>query len=670
MAFKKEGFMNIDNVIVCDIETRGYLKEIHSFEDFHVMSYAKKGDNGRWSLFSTNKAEEIQAIVGNRDNTLVFHNGITYDKPALIKMGFDFKASIIDTLGISYYLYSELDKHGLEAWGERVGIKKPEIEDWKNLSYEQYVDRCESDVKINTKLWVKMYKYFINLYENDTKKIKSTINYLNYKMEKLYDQSQNPLLIDKEKCENVEIPRLKSIVEEKKEKIKIILPKVKKYGVRTKPKVTHKKDGTLSETGKKWFTMLSLIGVSEDYDGEVKVLVKEEEPNPTSSSQIKDFLLSIGWKPLLFKDGANGKVPQIRDGDKNLCTSVKKLFDKYPELEALEGLSVAQHRLAILEGFLKNIDENNRITAWAHAFTRTLRLKHSVLVNLPKEEVVRGVIVAPKGYKLIGADLSSLEDTTKKISIYPLDQKYVESMMEKGYDPHLDLGMTASLLNIDEANFYKYYKNVGKDDSYTCPDKYLSLGEEDKKKLFSEIDEKRAVSKTANYALVYGAGIPKLCESTGLSPKEGKKLYDGYHRLNWSVSAYSQSRIVKTVKEPTYARMHKKAGGLREMDTFNWLWNDKTNLWLPLKSDKDIFSASNQNFGSKVFDTWCYFINKMGVKISAEFHDEVLIVAKEEDVERVKGVIFKAIDKVNEHFKHPIKFACDCKVGDNYYEVH
>src|SRR5690606_14944541 len=130
--------MDLSRILVCDIETIGFLEDISSFEDLHVFGVAYK-DGEKWATKHTNKFEDIQKVVGNPNNTLVFHNGISYDKPVLEKIGFEFKANIIDTLGISYYLYPEKNKHDLVEWGEFFGVPKPEIEadEWKGISKEK-----------------------------------------------------------------------------------------------------------------------------------------------------------------------------------------------------------------------------------------------------------------------------------------------------------------------------------------------------------------------------------------------------------------------------------------------------------------------------------------------------------------------------------------------------
>lgn len=667
--------MNLDNVYVGDIECIGYLEEVNTFEDLHVFSCGyKSGDT--WQIKSTNKREDIQKVIGNPNNTIVFHNGSSYDKPALIKMGFDFKAEMIDTLAISYYLYSEKDKHGLGAWGDFFKVPKPEVEDWKNLTYEQYKNRCEEDVKINTNLWVMMLSYLRELYDGDDELIVRTIKYLNHKADMLFMQDQNPVFINMEQCDK-NIAYLEEIIKEKEEQLTSIMDDIPIKVNRTKPNNLYKKDGSLSVAGEKWKVLTEGCNLPLDYADKIVEVIGYEKPNCQSSAQMKSFLLSKGWKATIYKDGANGKVAQLRDDDKNLCPNIQKLAETLPELNSLLGLSRAQHRLGYLKSFKKHAGEDGYAKAWAHAYTRTLRLKHSApFVNLPKPnteygELVRSVMVAPKGYVCIGADLSSIEDKCKQISIYGLDREYVESMNSKGWDAHLALGLKAEMFTEDDVQFYKWFKNKDKEGSiYTCPETFLELTDEEQEHAFEILDKKRAVAKTGNYALTYGCGVPKLMESTELSKKEATELHKGYHDINWSVKKFAETRKVKTVKGLNWLRMSKKVGGLQEVDQTDWIWNEYTNLYLFLKSDKDRFSSCNQNFGVKVFDTWSYFLMQEGVRLSYQAHDEQFWYCKEDEVEENIAIIKRAIEKTNKVFNPPIPLECDFKVGENYAKVH
>ena len=526
--------VNLDKAMIVDIEGDGLLDEITKL---HVLSCAYKDSSGKWQVKSTNKKEDVFRLLEDENNVIVGHNFISFDVPALkiIFPDIQIRATIIDTLPLSYYLYSELQKHGLEEWGEFFGVPKPHIDpiEWKGPlpeeTYEQFYNkmrnRCEEDCKINTNLWLKMLAYLREIYDHNDEAVWNVIKYLNFKAQCLHIQDVNPILIDVELAKK-NLEYLEGIIEEKSKEIEKILPKVPIYAKRTPPKNPFKKDGSLSVHGEKWFSLLQEHGLPKDYLGEVQVITGYNEPNPTSTSQIKDFLFSKGWVPKIFKDGANGKVPQLRNDDKELCTSITKMFKEYPELEALEGLSVAEHRAGYLKNFVSMPNKDGYVSAWAHGFTRTLRLKHvKPFVNLPKPnaehgELVRACMVAPKGYVCIGADLSSIEDKCKQISIYPYDPEYVMSMNTKGWDAHLALGLMAGMFTQDEVDFYKWLKSRDKETVIgELPLSFKDMTEEDWKEAFELLDKRRAVAKTTNYAC-----LPK--DNTEVLTNKGWKFVD------------------------------------------------------------------------------------------------------------------------------------------------
>jgi len=91
--------------------------------------------------------------------TLVGHNVIGYDFPVYNKLaGLEYyiqpdvinsvPCQIIDTMVLSRELNPDRGFHGLGKWGEKLGIKKPTIENWEGLSTEEYVHRCREDVRI------------------------------------------------------------------------------------------------------------------------------------------------------------------------------------------------------------------------------------------------------------------------------------------------------------------------------------------------------------------------------------------------------------------------------------------------------------------------------------------------------------------------------------------
>jgi len=61
-------------------------------------------------------------------------------------------------------LYPDRASHGLDAIGKDHGVPKPKVDDWENLSYEEYAHRCTEDVKINFLEWQMQKKKLEEIY--------------------------------------------------------------------------------------------------------------------------------------------------------------------------------------------------------------------------------------------------------------------------------------------------------------------------------------------------------------------------------------------------------------------------------------------------------------------------------------------------------------------------
>lgn len=424
------------------------------------------------------KGEKVQTFTDYDDmrnflkkvTIFVGHNIRRWDIPVLeriLKIKID--CTIVDTLALSWALYPKRRDHGLADWGEDFGVPKPPIEDWFNLPLEDYIHRCQEDVEINRRLWNQQYSTLIKLYGNEESVFKYT-RYLTFKMYCAHLQEISRWKLDIEHVKK-SLVELNQTLEEKTAILKSILPPVKIYAKRTRPVRFVKKDGSLTSKAIEWLDLLDEMGLPPDTE-ETKVIIGEEEPNPGSTQQQKDYLFSLGWVPRTFEYKDKKEIPQINQKHgKGICPSIIDLFEKEPKLEALQGISTLTHRISILEGFLE-VQEDEYVIASVNGVTNTLRFKHRhPCVNLPKPDrlyaaAIRTALIAPDGYELCGADMSSLEDRLKQHYIFPLDPEYVKSMLEEGYDPHLKVALTAKMMTEEEVDEYKLYvKTDGKEGS-------------------------------------------------------------------------------------------------------------------------------------------------------------------------------------------------------------
>ena len=265
--------------------------------------------------------------------------------------------------------------------------------------------------------------------------------------------------------------------------------------------------------------------------------------------------------------------------------------------------------------------------------TNTLRFKHKKpLVNLPGVDrpwgkEIRGCLTAPEGYVLCGADMTSLEDTTKRHYMKPLDPNYVEEMSREGFDPHLDLAKFARMVTQEEIDAY-------------------NRGER------PDIKNLRKAYKVVNYSATYGVGAATLSRGTGMSKGDAQKLLDAFWKRNWS--------------------LEKVANNLRTRELFGsmWLQNPVSGFWYSLRSEKDRFSTLNQGTGVYCFDTWVALCRKNGIKTIGQFHDEIIALVEKGQEKNVEAIMHNAAKVLNDKVKLNVPLGVDAQFGDTYADIH
>lgn len=627
-------------MIVFDIETDGLLDDLTKI---HVMSWTTDGK----TYHSTHDYNVMKHVLMAHD-TLVGHYIIGFDVPAVEKvLGIDLSSkTLIDTLALSWYINHSRDKHGLEGYGELYGIPKPEVKDWKNLTPEEYAHRCTEDVKINWRLYKDLTYKLDKIYMNDQETIDRLIRYLSFKMKCVADQENIGWKLDVDRCQKEydNLIELKSI---KEKQLISVMPKRIIYKVVNRPKTIYKKDGSYTISWIKWEEICKANNYPNTYES-IRVIDKEEDGNPNSSDQVKDWLYSLGWVPKTFKftrgsDGSEKNIPQIRK-DGELCESVLELCEDNPDVNYLNGLTVLQHRSAILKSFLDS-HKDGYLKATVAGFTNTLRFRHSKpLVNLPGVDkpygdIIRGVLTCGDGELLVGSDMTSLEDTTKRHYIQPLDPDYVAEMQKPGFDPHLDLSVFAGAITRED---YHRYAELDKADTMSSEDRawYKSL-----KKI-------RKSYKVVNYSATYGVGASKLARETGLSLSEAKALLDAFWGRNWAIRKLASSMRV------------------REVHGSMWVLNPVSGFWYSLRSEKDIFSTLNQGTGVYCFDNWVAIVKAKGVPMVGQFHDEWIGLIGDDVVETTKEHVSDSIIQLNNKLNLNVPLGCDVQFGKTYADIH
>ena len=614
-------------MIVFDVEANGLLDDATKI---HCLSYTTDGVTYD-TLFDYDGMKDL--LLNQRG--LIGHNIIRYDIPLLEKiLGIKIEARLFDTLPMSWVLNYNRPKHGLESFGEDFGIPKPKIDDWNNLTQDDYRHRCVEDVKINWKLWQDVLKRFMFIYKSKTE-LDKFFRYLQFKMDCAAEAERVGWRLDVGLAKDC-VAKLTEQQSSKINELKGVMPRVKITTKKSKPKVCFKKDGSPSSHGERWFALLDEHELPRHYEGEVEVIKGWDQPNPNSNDQVKSWLFSLGWEPCTFnyiKESPTETrlVPQVRSNGE-LTKSVKRLIKDNPVVSVLDGLTVIQHRLKIFEGFLE-CEYNGYVRAEIDGLTNTLRFKHKKpLVNLPAVDKpwgkeVRGCLTVPDGYTLCGADMTSLEDTTKRHYMYPYDPDYVNDMSQDGFDPHLDLALHANAVSQIEIDEY----NAGRND---------------------QLKDLRKDFKVVNYSATYGVGKAKLARTTGMSESAAQELLDAYWKRNWSVKAFIDKQKVRKIND--------------EM----WVQNPVSKFWHSLRYEKDVFSTLNQSTGAYCFDKWVAYYRTRRPNIIGQFHDESINLVRKGEEDEHSSALEWAIKKLNQNLKLNVDLGIEIQYGQRYSDVH
>lgn len=229
--------------------------------------------------------------------------------------------------------------------------------------------------------------------------------------------------------------------------------------------------------------------------------------------------------------------------------------------------------------------------------------------------------------------MSSLEDNTKQHFMYFFDPEYVTQMRIPGFDPHLDIALLAGMLTEEQIEEHKLY---------------------DKTKGSEGVSHKnvRNKSKQVNFSCVYGAGPPKIAKSSGMTLEEATLLHTIYWKRNKSVKQVADAVKTKTVNNQM------------------WLYNPISSFWYSLRFEKDKFSTLNQGSGVYCFDSYVKKVREKGIKISMQYHDEILFYLNENEVENISQKLDKSIEEVNKELQLNIELGISKDFGNNYSETH
>lgn len=431
-----------------------------------------------------------------------------------------------DTLFASQFLHPDRagnwGGHSLEDWGERLGHKK--IDYYSVAVQKGYIPEGSPRGTEFTVWSPEMDQYCLNdcqLTEKVFELLNAQVNEENtwdaFKLGQknfylMNAQAFTGFKFDLKKAVKLK-PRIEGMIEDTRKEAEPELPprSLKKaeepyYRMPARP---FTKDGSLSSVMRgfvekhaaKVLPGKKLLVYGKKIDIVPGVFVKDKLPMTLDDQkELKEYFLSVGWKPTMwnFKKDAKGKP--MRDGKGKLiqtspkiqenhviCPNLLELDDDLPK-KITKFLSL-RNRLGVLTGWMEHprIEWDGRLPAGSSGLAATHRQKHTTVVNVPKaqDDVLlgkefRSLFTVEKGMKLVGCDQAALEARCEAHWVYKYsggqeraDQLIagdLHSINSKVFFPEetLHYDINSPDFNKDDPGFKKY-RSLSKNGAYCLP---------------------------------------------------------------------------------------------------------------------------------------------------------------------------------------------------------
>lgn len=630
--------------VICDIEANGFLPLVSTI----WCVVFKDIDTGEVFQFRPHQMKAMMLFMETCCGVIIGHNFLDYDIPVLKHvLGFELPDDVfvIDTYILSQILEPDRKKHpktegkkgphSLENFGNIFRRYKPEHEDWSQFS-EDMLHRCTEDVEINyltfkmlnrkadifnlASKWWKPYKI-----EAAFAKILVSMKRTGFLVNKELIEKHITTLTDRINIIDAEVvPKLpkRIIINEQKADDKWRDKWEGKHGIsgvyykyNAEP---FKGNGELNQRTMDWITNVGIQDCSVIGGPFSRVVIQDFDLG--SSMQVKEYLLEQGWIP----DKWNIKEDPIT-GEKIRTSPKLTKEDPFIGVTGDVGTKVAErmifrHRRSQLEGFLRIIRPDGRITANVTGITPTARLKHSGIVNIPGEDAIFGkemreVFIAPEGYKIVGCDAASCQ--LRMLCHHMGDPEYTEAVVngdkDKGTDMH-SLNMRATGIT------------------------------------------NRRDAKSFIYGFLFGAGDEKIGIMINGTKEQGKKTKDTFLNNLPKLKALIE-RVEHQLK--VYGYIH----GLDGREVYPRSPHEA--LCYLLQSDEAILMKVATIYAHK-------WIEEAGLdaRMVAHMHDEMQWEVRDDHAEEVGELLKRSIVKAGQWLKLTVPADGDPKVGQDWWSTH
>ena len=590
--------------LVFDIETNGLLPQLTTIHCIAIRDLDEC--DRRVNSMKTYRPTEIEDALDRLEcaDEIIGHNVIGFDIPAIQKLFPDWKpkGKVTDTLVLSRLIKADLltddsmrvkhpegflkrfyGSHSLKAWGMRMGNLKGDYDGGWDTFNEDMLLYMVQDVNVTCDL--------LKLLCLDNDFSERCIELEHDLAEICFRIGNNGWTFDLEKA-----GELYGVLSQKRLELETSLATLfEPWEIRTPftPKVNNKSRGYEK-------------GVTIDK-------VVEVHFNPNSRKHIARCLIEkYNWKPKVFTPSGDAKI----DEDVLIAMS-------YPEAKKLAEAFLVQKRIAMLsEGnaaWMKLVDGDGKIrhnlisggTISGRASCRSPNLQQIPSTRSVYGQECRELFTVPKGWLLVGSDLSGLE------------LRCLANVLEDGGE---------------------YAKQILESDIHTFNQEAAGLVTRDQ-------------AKTFIYALMYGGGDSMIGKIVGGTAKDGKRLKGDFDK---NVPAFK--RLKAELKSA-----FKQKGWLRGIDGRKlFVRSEHRCLSQLLQSSgailcKEWVRLIDQQINTQGLDAY----------IMGWVHDEVQIACKNKEVaENVGNIARRTALEAGEAFGFSIPIEAEYNIGQTWADTH
>lgn len=588
-------------MLLFDLETNGLLPDVSTI---HCM-VTYDTETKEFKQYNPDQIEEGLESLKNRQ--IGGHNILGYDLPVIQHLYPDFTyklEDVYDTLIVSRLVHPDIkDKdfklyrqgkipakmigsHSLKAWGYRLDFYKGDFHenaDWSVYSQEM-LDYCVRDVELTNLIYEKL---LAHEYSEDAIQLEHAISDI------CLIQERDGVPFD----ERAAI-ELYGVLSSRRAELNTQLVEI---------------FGSWYELDKEFVPKSSRNGYEA---GAVLSKVKFVTFNPTSRFHIaKVFKDRYGWEPTEFTETGEPKVDE---------TVLEHL--KFPEAPLVAEYFLLAKRIGQLaegkEAWLK-LSRNGKLHGRVNTMgTVTSRCSHSnpnlgqvPKVGSPFGKECRSLFVAPKGFDLLGCDVSGLE-----------------------------LRMLAHFMARYDNG--EYAKILLEGDIHTVNQKAAGLPTRDN-------------AKTFIYGFLYGAGDEKIGKIVGKGAKAG-----GLLKRSFLAKLPALGKLQKAVEDAA------KRGWLRGLD------GRKTPIRSSHAALNTLLQGGGAVICKRWVVTVRELLQERGYVHGVDYiqvlfvHDEIQMLVREGIGNEIGKICLEAIQKTGDYYGIRIRLDGEYKIGKNWAETH